>query len=219
MAYGKRWAMALTIATLLGSGHASAQRDDPDYPPVVPPPGTVVASPEALLTKLFGKPIGWIIKATGDLNGDGRDDWAGVVQWDASSVNQAQLFILLQRADGTFVLTEQSRASDTYRAGVEDLTIEDRGVLTLQYSVSCSATCHAGVKLHYKFYKGAWTLVGSDEESFETDSQAETRYSTNFLTGRTVTDVMASNGKVASSTVGHTDKRPALLQDVSVFGN
>lgn len=217
MANGKRWTMALAIVTLLGGGNACAQVDDPHSPPEVPPLGAVVASPRAFLLQLFGKPIGSIPESTGDLNGDGRDDWAGVVEWDDSAANHAQLFILLQQADGSFVLTERSVAAETGRASVEEVSIGD-GALTVAYSYNGSATSRSVISCHYKFYKGAWKLVGSDEYSFDIDTQKDRWFSTNNLTGRTEAQALGKNGKRFTTEVGHTDEKAALLHDVSLFG-
>jgi hypothetical protein len=199
------------VAAFAVSSAAFAFETRPATVPAPPPIGTVTTSPEVFIAERAADPMSQVDRATGDLNGDGLSDWAGVVYWSVDSRRVGQLFVLLQQADGRYVLAEYSQATDMDMT--VDLEIQPTGTLDVGwYYHSSNAT------LHFKLYKGAWTRVGEDDFGYDTDTQIARRSSYNFLTGRMVRDVMGSNNKVVSSTVEHEKAEVLRLHDVGVFG-
>lgn len=199
------------VAAFAVSSAAVAFETQPATVPAPPPIGTITTSPEVFVSERAGDPMSQVDQATGDLNGDGLSDWAGVVYWSVDGARVGQLFILLQQADGRYVLSEYSQA--TNMATAIDLEIQPTGRLDVGWTYHSS-----NATLHFKLYKGAWTRVGEDDFGYDTETQVATRSSYNFLTGRMVRDVLGSNDKVASSTVEHEKAEVLRLHDVGVFG-
>ncbi len=100
--------------------------------------------------------------ATGDLNGDGLKDWAGVVhRRPKDSSPTYQLYVLLRRPQGGFHLAEKSIEEENPGMGccwVEDLQIRSSSIY-IQNNAKDVGTMEA-VTHQFKLHKGEWRLVG-----------------------------------------------------------
>lgn len=210
--------LALLFLLLLPAQLVWADDRPPQIPkPNVPPVGSTWSDSKAFMVGMFGTATPRLLAIDSDFDNDGKVDWAGIVEWDGPYALVAQLYVLMRQPDATYKLTEVSQPADTYRSGLEDLEAENHG-FEVAYSNSCAANCHSVSHLHFKLYKGEWRLIGRDDLSLTTDPDKETRESYNYLTGREIDEVMAPTGKVASSTVTHTDHKASLLRDTSPLG-
>jgi hypothetical protein len=101
-------------------------------------------------------------EAKGDLNGDGLEDWAGVIYrrpTDASPTDQ--LYVLLRLTRGGYRVAEKSKQEEVPGTGccyVEDLQIRGASIY-IQDNVKTDGAMEA-VTHQFKFYKGNWRLVG-----------------------------------------------------------
>jgi len=210
--------LTLSMLLLLPTYRACADGRPPRIPaPTVPAIDSVWDNPKALVTSMFGPASPRLVALDSDLDEDGKVDWAGIVEWDGDDALIAQLFVLMRQADGSYKLTEISKSTDTYRSGVEGMEPESHG-FQVTYTNRCGANCLSGSDLHFKLYKGQWRLVGRDDRGYYTDPDKETRESYNYLTGREVDEVMAKNGKIASSVVKRTDDKAILLRETGPLG-
>lgn len=129
--------------------------------------------------------------ATGDLNGDGLEDWAGVVHRQRPAPSQTdQLYVLIRLPQGGFHLAVKSIETEMPGTGccfVEDLQIR-RSSIYIQNNAkdgggdggSMEATTH-----QFKLQKGKWRLVGIKISltEFSTNTTSETDTDMNLLTG------------------------------------
>jgi len=101
-------------------------------------------------------------EAKGDLNGDGLEDWAAVInrrQSDSSPTDQ--LYVLLRRSGGGYHIAEKSKQEEVSGTGccyVEALEIRGASIY-IQDNVKTDGAMEA-VTHQFKFYKGKWRLVG-----------------------------------------------------------
>jgi hypothetical protein len=130
------------------------------------------------------------VQAKGDLNGDGLEDWAGVINRrpDDSSPTY-QLFVLLQGGNGGYHIAATSREQEIPGMGccwVESLEIS-RGSVFIQDNAKTGDTMEAATH-QFKLYRGEWRLVGL--KIFYTDFRPkvtrETDTEINLLTGSVV---------------------------------
>jgi hypothetical protein len=128
------------------------------------------------------------LKATGDLNGDGLDDWAGVVHRErrGDSSPTYQLYVLLRLPQGGFQLAEKSIEEEIPGMGccwAEDLTIRGSSIY-IQNNAKDASTMEAATH-QFKLYKGEWRLVGMKIllTDFSTDPPSEMDTDMNVLTG------------------------------------
>jgi len=127
------------------------------------------------------------LKATGDLNGDGLADWAGVIhRRRADSSPTYQLYVLLRLPQGGFQLAEKSIEEEIPGMGccwAEDLTIRGSSIY-IQNNAKDASTMEAATH-QFKLYKGEWRLVGVKIliTDFRTDPPSEMDTDTNVLTG------------------------------------
>lgn len=123
--------------------------------------------------------------ATGDLNGDGLRDWAGVVhRRPADGSPTYQLYVLLRLPRGGFHLAEKSIEEEIPGMGccwMESLEIR-RGSIFIQNNAKDASVMEA-VRHQFKLHKGEWRLVGIN--SYHTDHEASVDRDTemNLLTG------------------------------------
>lgn len=142
-------------------------------------------------------------EARGDLNGDGLEDWVGVITRKARKIDKdlpdfeavtAQLYVLLQEKNGSYKLAEKSKeiaiGGNEY---VEALEIKTSSVF-LQVN-SKGADFVEPNHYQFKLYNGEWRLIGhrtlyliiADDASVETDR--------NLLTGAVIVKKQKGNRK------------------------
>ena len=102
------------------------------------------------------------VEAKGDLNGDGLEDWAGVIhRQPADSSPTYQLYVLLRLRQGGYHAAEKSVEEEIPGAGccwVESLEIR-RSSIYVQNNAKTASTMEAATH-QFKLYKGEWRLVG-----------------------------------------------------------
>jgi len=145
------------------------------------------SSPDSFLTSTLQGEAQLGESARGDLNGDGLQDWAGVVHRrpvDASPTYQ--LYVLLRLREGGFRLAEKSIEEEIPGMGccwLENLEIR-RGSIYVQNNAK-TATVMEAVTHQFKLYQGEWRVVGI--KSYYTDHGPEAPFDRdtemNLLTG------------------------------------
>jgi len=128
------------------------------------------------------------LKATGDLNGDGLDDWAGVIHRGGrgDSSPTYQLYVLLRLPQGGFQLAEKSIEEEIPGMGccwAEALAIRGSSIY-IQNNAKDASTMEAATH-QFKLYKGEWRLVGLKIllTDFSTNPPSEIDTDMNVLTG------------------------------------
>ena len=190
---------------------------EPTSRPSLPAIGSFATTPDAFLASLFSSGTPRVMSARGDINGDGIEDWAAVLQWAGKYGEEAQLIILTGRPTGGFALAEHSQTTQLYRYGIDDIRIE-HGSLFLQTDHSGSATSHSGSTFQIKYYQGDWRLIGCNLFDAEAGASTMTHQSYNYLTGRSVSEKLNERGKIVSSTTGHIGTAAQLLRDIDLMG-
>ena len=165
------------------------------------------------------------VEARGDLNGDGLEDWTGVIhRQKPDSSPTYQLYVLLQLRQGSYHVAEQSKEEEIPGMGccwVEDLEIR-RSSIYIQNNAktgqSMEATTH-----QFKLYKDEWRLVGLRVyyTDFRSNVPATIDTDMNLLTGSVIEKRQKGDNKPV--TKSRRKKFPTyLLQDFnfsSRFGN
>lgn len=128
------------------------------------------------------------VEARGDLNGDGLEDWAGVVERRNADASQTQqLYVLLRTAPGRYRVAGKSREAPVAATGccwVEDLRIS-RSSVYLQFNAKTADTMEAATH-QFKLHDGAWRQVGLRIYLTEHGSDTATETDANLLTGAVV---------------------------------
>jgi hypothetical protein len=126
-------------------------------------------------------------EARGDLNGDGLEDWAGVIQRQQPDAAQTyQLYVLVRSGQG-YRVVEKSKEAPVAGAGccwVENLEIR-RSSIYIQNNAKTASTMEAATH-QFKLYNGAWRLVGLRIYYIDQSSDTSTETDTNLLTGAVV---------------------------------
>jgi hypothetical protein len=128
--------------------------------------------------------------AKGDLNDDGLEDWAGVINRKGADPSRTdQLYVLLGLPQGGYRVAEKSKEEEipgTGCCGVEDLEIR-RSSIHIQNNVKTdgkmTATTH-----QFRLHNGVWRLVGI--KTYQTDFNpavpATSDTEVNLLTGSVI---------------------------------
>lgn len=128
------------------------------------------------------------LEARGDLNGDGLDDWAGVIHRErADSSATTQLYLLLRLPQGGYHVAEKSKEEKIAGMGccwVEDLRIS-RSSIYIQNNAKTAGTMEAATH-QFKLQQGKWRLVGVKIFYLDLSSDASTETDMNLLTGAVI---------------------------------
>lgn len=123
-------------------------------------------------------------EARGDLNGDGLEDWAGVISRAKGEFQRtSQLYVLLQHQGG-YRLAEKSKEEAIAGMGccwVESLTIE-RSSVYIQNNAKTAPTMEAATH-QFKLYNGEWRLIGVKIFFIDFTKDVDTETDMNLLTG------------------------------------
>jgi hypothetical protein len=102
------------------------------------------------------------VGAKGDLNGDGLEDWVGVIRGQKpDSAPTYQLYLLLRLAQGGYHLAERSKEEEIAGMGccwLEDLRVS-RASIFIQNNAKDASTMESATH-QFKLYKGEWRLIG-----------------------------------------------------------
>ena len=128
------------------------------------------------------------LEARGDLNGDGLDDWAGVIQRQKSdSSSTSQLYVLLRLPQGGYRVAEKSKEETVAGMGccwVEDLKIS-RSSIYIQNNAKTAGTMEAATH-QFKLQQGEWRLIGVRIFYLDVGSDDSTETDMNLLTGSVI---------------------------------
>ena len=160
------------------------------------------------------------VEARGDLNGDGLEDWAGVIHRRRPDAQPTyQLYVLLRTRGGGFGVAEKSKEAPVAGAGccwVEDLEIR-RASIYIQNNAKTASTMEAATH-QFKLYRGEWRLVGLRIYHTDTgsDAAASTETDMNLLTGAVIEKRQTGDGK--PTTRRRRKRFPArLLRDFDFY--
>lgn len=146
------------------------------------------ASVEAFLKQTVTSGSSLSVEAKGDLNGDGLEDWSGVVLREKSDVvRTSQLYVLLQQPQGGYRIAEKSLEEEIAGMGccwTEDLRI-DRSSVYIQNNAKTAATMEAATH-QFKLYKNEWRLIGVKIYFVDHSTDMSTETDMNLLTGAVI---------------------------------
>ena len=142
-------------------------------------------STDAFLKSTLKEKSSLSVEAKGDLNGDGRADWSGVVRREKGDfLSTYQLFVLVQLPGGGYRVAETSTEAEIPGMGccwVEDLRI-GRSSIYIQNNAKTAATMEAATH-QFKLYHGQWRLIGVRIYYIDHSSNTSTETDVNLLTG------------------------------------
>ncbi len=151
---------------------------------------TATAQPEFPNTDVFLKSIlkgqsSLSSEAKGDLNGDGLEDWTGVVRREKGDFQSTyQLYVLLRQTGGGYRVAEKSTEAQIPGMGccwVEDLRI-GRSSIYIQNNAKTAATMEAATH-QFKLQGGQWRLIGVRIYYIDHSANRTTDTDINLLTG------------------------------------
>jgi hypothetical protein len=127
-------------------------------------------------------------EARGDLNGDGLEDWAGVIhRQNPNAAPTYQLYVLLRLPQSGYRVAEKSKEAPVAGAGccwVEDLNIRQASIY-IQNNAKTGSTMEAATH-QFKLYKGEWRLIGLKIYFTDLSSNVSTDTDMNLLTGTVI---------------------------------
>lgn len=128
------------------------------------------------------------LDAKGDLNSDGLEDWAGVI--DRQKIDDpptSQVYVLLRLSQGGYRVAEKSKEAEipgTGCCGVENLEIKNSSIYIQNNAKSGNGM---EVAIHqFKLYRGQWRLIGLLLKEYNPETQDSTETDMNLLTGAVV---------------------------------
>jgi hypothetical protein len=146
------------------------------------------ASVDVFLKSTLGGEDRLSLEARGDLNGDGLDDWAGVIERKKSGFSStSQLYVLLRLPRGGYRVAEKSKEETIAGMGccwVEDLKIS-RSSIYIQNNAKTAGTMEAATH-QFKLYQGEWRLIGVRIFYLDVSADASTETDMNLLTGSVI---------------------------------
>lgn len=141
-------------------------------------------SPEAAVNALYGAKLLQKWEARGDLNGDGREDWAAEISYQDGDVNSRRLMILIKNEQGNYVVAALSKPEILPRTFIEAMEI---GQSTLDVSESFPGDHPRASETKVRYYRGTWSVIGTTITTYYSDSDKATTEDTNLLTGARIT--------------------------------
>jgi hypothetical protein len=158
------------------------------------------------------------VEAKGDLNGDGLEDWAGVIlRGETGSSPTYQLYVLLRSGQSGYRVAEKSKEAPVAGMGccwVENLEIK-RSSIYIQNNAKTASTMEAATH-QFKFYNGEWRLVGVRIYDIDQSTDTSTETDMNLLTGSVIEKKQKGERKPA--TRRRSKKFPtSFLKDYDFF--
>ncbi len=140
------------------------------------------------------------LEARGDLNADGLEDWAGVIERQTSDTSStSQLYVLLRLPQGGYRVAEKSREETIGGMGccwVEDLRIS-RSSIYIQDNAKTAGTMEA-VTHQFKLYQGEWRLIGVRVFNLDVSADASIETDMNLLTSSVIEKRQKGENKPAA---------------------
>jgi len=181
------------------------------------PPPTTCASVEEFTRTL---PTGTVVaqQAEGDLDGDGREDCAVLVERRDERDTWRQLYVLTRTAQGGLKVASKSREGQLGDRGnywTEDVQIRN-GSLYVQNNTKDGYVGWYIVHHQFKLFHGVWRLVGVEVSRIPTGEGRERSESCNLLTG----DVLWTTRDGGQQRVRRSKRKvpPLLLADYDFDG-
>ena len=176
------------------------------------------ASVDAFLKQTLTRGNSLTVDARGDLNGDGLEDWSGVILREKSDVvRTSQLYVLMQQPQGGYRVAEKSLEEQIAGMGccwTEDLKIA-RSSIYIQNNAKTAATMEAATH-QFKLYKNEWRLVGVKIYYLDHSTGMATETDMNLLTGAVIEKKWKGENKPATKRRQKTFGR-FLLRDFNFF--
>ena len=143
------------------------------------------------------------LDAKGDLNGDGLEDWAGVI--DRQKIDDpptSQLYVLLRLSQGGYRVAEKSKEVALGGAGccwVEGLEIRQSSIY-IQNNMKERNTMQASTH-QFKLYQDQWRLIGVSISytDLNSDPQLSSDIDMNLLTGSVIEKKQKGDDKPITS--------------------
>jgi hypothetical protein len=159
------------------------------------------------------------VEARGDLDGDGLEDWAGVISRQGPEASSAyQLYVLLRLRRGGYRVAEKTGESPISGTGccwVEDMTIR-RASLYVQSNAKTASTMEATTH-QFKLHRGGWRLVGVRVYYIDQSRDEDTKTDMNLLTGLVIEK--RRKGEARPTTARRRKRFPASLLKDFDFSN
>lgn len=173
-------------------------------------------------------PDGWkLIKNTsGDLNRDGLDDIAGVIEYknnypkDSEEAPSRILLIALQEKDHYRLSVQTEKAILTADQGgvwgdpLESLSVNRGSILINFYGGSNYRWAY---RYRFRYQNKAWYLIGATITSYFTGTGEGTTEDYNLLTGFMIVTTIDKNGKSQEKTIHRGKKELLNLKDFDTF--
>lgn len=142
-------------------------------------------------------------EARGDLNGDGLNDWVGVIRGQVPDESPTyQLVVLLAKPGGGFIVTERTEKAEIPGMGccwLEDLQIR-RGSIFVQNNAKSASVMEAATH-QFKLYKDQWRLIGVTicETDHTPGATATKDTEMNLLTGLVIEKTKKRNSRLKTA--------------------
>jgi len=137
------------------------------------------------------------LEAKGDLNGDGLQDWVGIIFRDKDGFpRKHQLYVLLQDPAHGYAFVASSSEAEVAGMGccwVEDLNIKRASIL-IQNNVKTASSMEAATH-QFKLYHGIWRLIGLTIYDVDLEKDQSIKTDINLLTGDVIQTEQSGNEK------------------------
>jgi hypothetical protein len=122
--------------------------------------------------------------AIGDINGDGLDDVAAIIQCVENGSERNKIVVLTSTSDKRFVFEVESASWEPHMRRNEYIGIEKK---TIQITASTSSyTDYSGTLYKFLYRSGAFTLVGLEYSEGQIGDDGGSGISANFLTNKLI---------------------------------
>jgi hypothetical protein len=152
------------------------------------------------LRNTIKKPYTLVAAESGDVNGDGREDWVGIVQTEGAAgvegdppARMLQLFVLSGSAHGGFTAAGQSGEHEVPHPDCCELTIAKSSLYIKTYEGNYSSGAAAATH-QFKWRQGQWQLIGQSAGALGRGGKS-TDISINYLTGEQIAKEGDADGR------------------------
>lgn len=149
----------------------------------------------------------------GDLNGDGVEDIAAIVQCVENGSERNKIVVLMSTADGRFALDVESASWEPHMRRNEYISIKQKSIHVTASTVSY--TDYAGTSYRFVLRGGAFVLAGLDYTEGRIGDNGGHGISANFLTKKLVS--RRKNSKGGTQQESHRDLKRDYRIPLSKF--
>lgn len=195
----KHITIRLLLITSLLAGHAHSRE--------IATPPEVESSLRVVVSDTFTV----IAQDAGDINGDGKEDWVGVIKIEREAGPTQQLYVLIRNDD--LKVEGASKEVEYLDCGgscyIADLKMKNNSFF-IQINSKNGYDSISTFRLQFKQYKGEWRAIGRKTSNYEIGSGVETESDENLLTGFFISTTAAPTKKQIT---GHGKPEKLLLKD------